>query len=190
MTRKAICFFAAGLLWACSTNEPLTLAGPGSKSFDGRYSVSSDVAWSELNAEEVTVWTINGFALEQLRFYAGLKDGDTLFKSSDENRTYPPFKTDMQASEIAEFVEASLTVDGAQQVVIDTIAPADFGSRQGFLIELSMLSKDGLELNAAALGSNDGERLDLLLYLGERHHYFPGSRDTVDKIFRSLETAS
>ncbi len=174
------------VLGACGTK--LTLVEPGPHTIEDRYTVTSDIAWNEFKENDAVVWTNDGFALESIRFYAGLDEGDRLFEWDDdeEDNPYPPYQADMQASEVAEFVAHSLETLGFQEVTVSGLRPTEFGSRSGYRFEMEMLTAEGMDVDALALGASDDDGLDLILYLGERHYYFPKYRDAVEKILISI----
>ena len=174
-------------LGACAQ---ITLVEPGARAFDGRYEVRSNVAWNEVKEGHVVVWTNDGFALQTIRFYAGLEEGDSLFVSKDETKPLPSFQADMRASEVSEFVVDSLESFGFQQVTATGLRPSRFGARQGFRFEMDLLTADGLELSAMAVAARDGEQLDLILYMGERHYYFPKYQEEVERLFDSITIRS
>ncbi len=169
---------------ACTT--PMKLVDPGDRTFADRYTVTTDVSWNELKQDGTIVWTNDGFVLQTIRFYAGVKEGESLFKGDETDSPFPEFQSDMQPSEVLEFVADSLGVLGFQQVEPRRLLPEDFGGYEGFVFEMSMLNAEGLQVEAMAFASNRDGRLDLILYMGERSYYFPKYEDAVEGIFASV----
>ena len=186
MTKKLPLMLIVLVLGACGTQ--LVLVEPGAHTIDDRYTVTSEIAWNEVKEDEAVVWTNDGFALETIRFYAGLDEGDTLFEWADEEEDnhYPLYQADMQASEVAEYVAHSLETLGFQEVTVSGLRPTEFGSRSGYRFEMEMLTAEGMDVDALAVGASDDDGLDLILYMGERHYYFPKYRDAVEKILISI----
>lgn len=156
------------------------------------YSVEAQMQWNRLQEGSVELWTADGPGLESLRFYAGLKEGDRLFKprpGTSDAETLPKYRPGMAATEIMEFVVDSLTRTGASQVAGLDLRPAAFGSAEGFRFEFSFDSATGLHYRGMAIGAVVEEKLHLIVYSGTEIHYFPKYRDAVERIFASVELA-
>ena len=132
------------------------------------------------------------FALDSIRFYEGIEEGDSLFawEGAAEENPLPLYRTDMQATEIAEFVADSLEAIGFHEVTASGLRPIGFGPRAGYRFDTQMLTAEGLEMSGLALVSSDGEALDLILYMAERHYYFPKQLDEVERIFESVSVSA
>lgn len=174
------------------------------------YSVKSNVTWSQADEDGIQVWTIDGPLLEALRFVT-LKDGDTLFRSADEDAKLPKFRSYMTPGEVVEFLVASLkSVSGgvdthllakgmvqpagiragsinAASLEMKNLRPADFGGLPGFRVDFSFLSQEGLEKQGLALGSIHEGKLLLMVYTGTREYYFEKHKQDVETIFSSVE---
>jgi hypothetical protein len=174
------------------------------------YSVKTNVEWSQADEGGMKVWTIDGPFLEALRFVT-LKDGDTLFQSTDKDAKLPRFRAHMTPNEVVEFFVASLKsvsegVDthqlakgmvqpagiiagsiNAASIDVMNLRPADFGRLPGFRFDFSFLSKQGLERQGAALGCIHDGKLLLMVYTGTREHYFKMHQEEVETIFSSVE---
>jgi hypothetical protein len=174
------------------------------------YSVKTNVEWSQADEGGMKVWTIDGPFLEALRFVT-LKDGDTLFQSTDKDAKLPRFRALMTPNEVVEFFVASLkSVRGgvdthqlakgmvqpagiiagsinAASIDVKNLRPADFGRLPGFRFDFFFLSKEGLERQGAALGCIHDGKLLLMVYTGTREHYFKMHQGEVETIFSSVE---
>ena len=51
------------------------LVEPGVRSMDGVYTVKPRLSWSRTDGGKIETWTIDGFSLEQLRFFKGIGEG-------------------------------------------------------------------------------------------------------------------
>ncbi len=170
------------------------------------YSVEPQIQWSKQTvrvavnprAEETgedtrefhayEVWTVNGPQLESLLLFTGVQDGNPLFPRTElEERRFPVFRGTMQASEVLEFVVDSLSRLGNNEVEARNLRPASFGKLPGFRFELSYLSRNGLAFDGMVVGTVSGGVLHMLLFTGARGYYFPKYRDTVERLFDSIE---
>ena len=156
------------------------------QSIAGRYSVDPQVAWSRVNQSGVELWTVDGPALESIRFYPGLRDGETFMTARDRTEL-PAFRADMQASEIMEFVVDSIARAGAGQVQATGLRPMNFGPLPGFRFELSYLTDNGLEMQGLVAGAATDGELHLIVYSGASLYYFPKYEDDVERIIDSIE---
>ncbi len=180
--------FAAALLLAASC-EQMTLVVPGTQSINGAYEVTTPIAWSRFPLAPMEQWTVDGLPLQNLRLYASIKDGDALFDSSSlrPDDGVPRYRTSMRASDIADFVLASLAQTGTNDTDFSNLRPAAFGGLSGFRFDITFFSSDGLAYRGLAYGAIYAEKiLHLLLYIGTDAVYFDAHREAVENIFRSL----
>jgi hypothetical protein len=93
----------------------------------------------------------------------------------------------MRASDVADFVLASLAQVGTNDADFSNLRPAAFGGLSGFRFDITFFSSDGLAYRGLACGAIDAEKiLHLLLYIGTDAVYFDAHREAVENIFRSL----
>ncbi len=154
------------------------------------YTVEAQIAWNKHSEGKVELWTVDGPALEAVRFFKGLDDGDSLFKrprGSGAKVKYPIYKTGMTPNDVMELTVDSIARAGAGEVQASRLRPAQFGSVPGFRFELTFLSKDGLEMQGSAAGAVLEDKLHLILYTGARIHYYPKYRDHVEQLLDSIE---
>ena len=156
----------------------------------GAYTVDAQIAWSKHSEGKVELWTVDGPALEAVRFFKGLSDGDALFKrprGAAKEVKYPTYKVGMTANDVMDLTVDSIVRAGAGQVKAGNLRPAQFGSVSGFRFELTFLSKDGLEMRGSAAGAVLEDKLHMILYTGARVHYYPKYRDHVEQLLTSIE---
>ena len=153
----------------------------------GAYTVDPGIQWSKSKQDKVEMWTVDGPALESVRFYQGLTEGDRLFKA-DEEKKLPTYAPTMTASEVMEFVVDSLSRGGSGNVTATALRPADFGAAPGFRFELSFTTADGLWFDGLAIGATIDGKLHLILYSGARQHYFPKYKDEVERMIGTIRT--
>lgn len=187
MRRFVVHLIACLALIGCAQ---FTLVEAERQQIGGVYSVDAQRTWNRLKEDNAELWTADGLGLESLRFYAGLKEGQRLFKprvgSSDEE-TLPKYHPGMAITEVMEFVVDSLERAGASQVEGHDLRPAAFGAAEGFRFELSFTSSTGLRYAGAVIGAVVEDKLHLIVYSGTELYYFPRYRDDVERIFASIQ---
>ena len=182
--RVTIILILAVAITACT---PIGLIEPQKRTIAKLYTVQPQISWSLVTKGGKTeVWTVDGPALQQIRFVKGIPDGERLFKVRNGDRL-PAYKDPMNAHEIMEFIVDSLTAIGMIRVHATGLRPASFGSEPGFRFDLTFRSRGGLEMEGFVLGMVMQERLHLILYWGASRHYYPKHRDDVEQIIDSIE---
>jgi hypothetical protein len=158
---------------------------------DNRISVAPQVMWAKPTGPGVreTVWTIDGFGLDELYFLLGRKPGDTMFAmSSSEKKDFPAVKAGMLPNDTMELMVNSLTRLNNNQVRASNLAPAPFGQpNAGFRFDLTFVNKDGLEMRGMALGRQQNDTVDMLLFIAPNEYYFGKLHDTVERLFQSVQ---
>jgi hypothetical protein len=183
--------FALVLLAVSACAPIILLVEPGPRDIGGAYQITTPIAWSRFAMAPTEQWTVDGLTLQNLHLFAGLDDGDVLFAESRRRADdgVPRYRRGMRASDVAEFVAASLAERGAGEVETAALRPAPFGALDGFRFDIAFLSGDGLAYRGAALGAvGDDGRLHLILYTGTRQHYFAAHLEAAEAIFGSVET--
>jgi hypothetical protein len=168
---------------AVKPEKPITIAN--------RIAVAPQVMWAKPTGSGISdaVWTIDGFGLNELHFMLNKKPGDALFNvRGDEKKDFPVMKKDMLPNDAMDLVVNSMTHLKNNQVRASNLAPAAFGApNAGFRFDLNYVNADGLEMRGMALGSQHGDRLDMLLFIAPNEYYFGKLQDTVDRLFQSVQ---
>ena len=175
------------LLSACATT--FNLVEPGRIAVTDFYSVQSNIKWSSLKTDNAQIWTVDGFALQALRFVHGVEDGGLLFESSDKKRKIP-FRANMTETEIAEMVVDEFSLSGAQSVELKSLRPQKFGSIDGFGFDIEYLTGDGVEARALVAGAVNDSTLYMIVYTGTRLYYFDRYLNEAKAIIDSVELES
>ena len=152
------------------------------------YTVEPQIPWSEVTSGKTRIWTVDGFALQELRFVNGIEDSEAPFvvEGRDEDKN-PRFRKGMTFFEIKDLIVDGLAITGAQQVETKNLRPVQFGNYDGFRFEFECVTKEGLEKSGLVVGSVVKEKLYLIAYSGARAHYFAKHRDHVEKIIASIQ---
>ena len=185
MTRKIIVLTALLLVAACV--PPIVATPPQEPIQVGFYSVTPQIEWNREMVSPRENWTVDGYALQVLRFYA-VPDGATLSGRMDPEGKAPAFRKAMLANEIQEFFVDTVAAAGWANVKPRGLKPARFGSLPGFRFSFTMVEEDGLEYEGMVIGVVKDDELHLIVYSGARLHYFPKYKKTVEKIFASIRT--
>lgn len=185
MTRKIILTAALLLIAACT--PPIVVTAPQERIQVGFYSVTPQAEWNREMMSPSENWTMDGYALQSLGFYA-VPDGATLSGREDPEGKAPAFHKAMLPNEIQEFFVETLAASGWANVKPSGLKPAKFGSLPGFRFSFTMVEEDGLDYEGMVIGVVKDDELHLIRYSGTRLHYFPTHKKTVEKIFSSIRT--
>jgi len=149
------------------------------------YTVEPQIPWSAAKAGKMELWTVDGPALQAIRFINGLTDGDALFGGRDKEKR-PKFRKAMTPTEIMEFVVDSLASSGLQKVEATNLRPEPFGDVPGFRFEMRFVYGGGLEGQGLVVGAVAKEKLYLIMYTGARAHYYAKHEEDVERLVRSV----
>jgi hypothetical protein len=185
--RNLVPAVAAILLAGCAA---WTLVDNQRHSVAGRYSVAAQIQWSRIKQGGVELWTVDGVALQAVRFFDPLEDGSALLsRPTESDDKLPVFRSGMTPTEVQELVVHTVERSGGANVRASGLRPWRFGGLAGFRFELEFLNDSGLEMRAIFAGALDGERLLLVAYSGTRAHYYPKYLPVVERLLESIDTA-
>jgi hypothetical protein len=173
------------LLLAIAGCAVVTKVESGRVSIDGEYTVQSPIEWARVALGGENLWTVDGPALQSLRFVTALEDGDTLFPVPDPEAS-PKFIKSMGPLEVVDFFQTSIGTLGGAGFRSRNFRPAQFGARQGFRFEFSYLTKDGLAMQGFTTGAVIEQKLYMIIYIGTRQHYFEKHRNDAESIVSSI----
>ena len=188
MVRLPVLIAVVLLAAACGRYD---LVRPGRVDIGGAYSVEPQISWNKQARGDLEIWTVDGPLLHQLIFTKGLEDGKKLFpsegpRSRKRNKRKPAFDKRMNAVEIVEFFDASITQQGATSITTRNLRPAPFGAAPGFRFEFDYVLNDGLDRSGLAVGAVTNGKLYMIIYVGARLHHYPAYRDHVEKLVKSI----
>lgn len=164
-----------------------TLVEPHRTTIGGLYTVDPQIPWSEATSGKTQIWTVDGPALQELRFVNGIADGESPFVGLLEEEKSPKFRKGMTSLEIKDLIVDGLSVMGAYQIDIHKVAPVQFVAHDGIRMELDFVTEAGLEKSGLVVGSVIHEKLYLIAYSGIRAHYFAKHKDHVEHIIDSIQ---
>jgi hypothetical protein len=152
--------------------------------------VQPQMQWATGINQNVTgpIWTVDGFGLNELRFYTGIVRGDPLFQIQGVSvRETPAYSPTMLPDEVMEMISTTLVKSGGTQVRTEGLHPVPFGTITGFRFDLSFATADGLEMKGIGLFAQRRNKLDAILYMAPAEYYFDRYAPEVEKIFASIK---
>src|SRR5262249_47275710 len=129
------------------------------------------------------MWTIDGIALESLRFYSGVPDGDPLISGGANQERRPRFRTAMSTAEVTELVADSLFGSG---YTLRNVRPAPVGAADGFRFEVGWAGTGGVKREALVAGALLDKRLHVIVYEGTALYHFGKYRAEAEHIMASV----
>ncbi|MGE0746626.1 MAG: hypothetical protein AB7K86_15325 [Rhodospirillales bacterium] len=183
--RPAAAALSAALALAAAACDRYTLVENGPVTMDSVYTVEPQIAWNRRSDGNTVTWTVDGPALEEVRFINGLEDGDRLFEGADAKKL-PTFGAKMTPIEVQEFFEQSFIRAGVLDMKARGLRPAPFGNADGFRFEFAYSLEDGLEREGIATGMLRGEKLYLIVYSGTRLHFFGKYKAVAERVIASV----
>jgi len=141
--------------------------------------------WNEFNhGVDVPTWTVEGFAVDRLQFFVGIKNGEPIAKRpKDESKQRPlTFHSSMNAHEVVALFEGLYTQDGST-FTLERIEPITFIGEPGFKYSYTLVRRsDDVRLAGVGYGAiRDGE-LTVIDYSAPRLGFFPRYEDQIEKM--------
>lgn len=153
--------------------------------------VTPDIQWNKRTLENSEVWTVDGEGLQALHLYKGLSDGDVLFPKPDattEDKA-PKYSGTMSLLEIREFIEASIVQQGFTNILMTSFRPEKFGGKDGFRVDFTFSSKEGLRNKGFAAGARVDQKLYLVIYRGTKLYYYDKCLQNVEDMLHTIQLA-
>lgn len=155
---------------------------------DNSIQVETPIAWSKSKILGVETWTVDGFRLQRLMFFAGIKNGEPLFDiPSQQKKKLPVFDQSMGSFEISELVEATLSRLDSHAITIAKLRPQSFGGVDGFRFEIGFASESGLKYKGFFAGCLREKRLFGIMYIGTQLYYYQKYENDVEKLLSTLK---
>jgi hypothetical protein len=153
--------------------------------------VTPPMDWNKLpgrigrNAES---WTLDGLPLNDVTFYGGIADNQTLFREVDKkNRPLPRFSATMLMPDVADLLEQTYRVALSTPLFeITAIEPASFAGKQGFRFTYNFTATgDEVKRQGEAIGAIVDKRLFLATYEAPSMYYFAKHQDNFRRLAAS-----
>lgn len=137
------------------------------------------------------IWTQDGTSLNELLFFARIKDGKPLFKEQDKKRApLPKFESDMLPTDLVElFRDTAQIVLGGAQFETGTVEPSTLAGYPGVHFEYSYSGGDNLSKRGEVRAAIIDGRLYMITFEAPRIHYFDETIDEARAIMDSARIA-
>ncbi|NFV80589.1 hypothetical protein [Magnetospirillum aberrantis] len=194
--------FVLGLLLTVAACSQYQLVPAGNVKFvDDGATTSTPVAWNGHNTESLYTWTQDGPLLENMLFHINVKDGKTLTKGLDVERTFDPlavlfgtvpdevsyrFNKAMTEPEIMDLFTASYARIFGSPVTATNLRPATLGGEPGFRFEYAFTGKDEVRRIGIAVGAVVDSKLTLVHYYGTEMYHFQKHRDDAEQVIAAF----
>lgn len=160
----------------------------GEQTIGERLVVQLDGPWNHVTAPGVGpahLWTMEGLPIDQLRIYAGIKDGEPVHQPDNSgNRKNFSFRSSMQPEDIVAMFEGMMTRDGSV-FRLNKLEPMAFGGQKGFRFEFSLIRKvDSVQLSGVGFGTVAKGELYAMLYAAPQLGFFARHQGSVEQMAR------
>jgi len=161
----------------------------GEQTIGERLVVHLDGAWNHVTGPGIgpaQTWTMEGLPIDQLRIYAGIKEGEPVHQPDPSGkRKNFSFRAGMQPEDIVAMFEGMMTRDGSV-FRLTKLEPMSFGGQKGFRFEFSLTRKvDGVELAGVGFGTVAKGELYAMLYAAPQLGFFARHQRSVEQMARS-----
>jgi hypothetical protein len=159
----------------------------------GTMSVKPGSDWNRSSArpsKRSEAWTRDGINLNELTFYGGINDGETIFRSYwSGGERVARFRKDMLPTDIAELFEASnRQVLQSPVFQMGKIEPAKLGSHDGVRFGYTYAAQnEDIERRGEATAAIVEGRLYLVNFIAPSLHYFDASIGEVRRMIEGVE---
>lgn len=141
--KKLLVILFAVLLAGCA----VVVKVEGEQVVQNRLGVTLPSAWNRITVggQPYETWTQEGFTLDQLRIWAGVKPGQALMKAppsamGQKEARVPTFAAGMTREQLVSLFEQMYSVDGSR-VKITKVEPGQFAGERGVRFEFAVTRK-------------------------------------------------
>lgn len=194
LTRRAALWGVAAGGAALSSCATSVLVPQGAYTANDAFSVTLQRPWSDLTnylmprPPGVRMLSIDGPMLNRL-YLATLEPGGSLVRPVDRDTPRPTYRADMGDTEIVEFITDCVAVE-FQSPESSALRPQNLGSLPGVRFDLLTRTQAGLDIGGTALAARGADdKLNLMLYLAPREHYYARLLPDVEAAFTSAALA-
>lgn len=140
-------------------------------------SVTPAVNWNRISTrpgESAERWTMDGELLNDVLFFAAIRDGDTLLKEVDKRESpLPKFSSEMLLIDLPQLVESSFRiVKGYSTFQIGKVEPAKFLGQDGVRFEFSTLGSDDIVRRGRAVAVIIKGQLYMMMFEAPEVYFF------------------
>jgi len=180
--RRVLVLTVSALVAGCAA---IAKVEPGEQVVADRLVVDLDGPWNRFTrGVDVPTWTVEGFTVDRLQFFVGIKDGQPIAerpKGAKEQRPLT-FHASMKAHEIVALFEGLYTQDGST-FTLDRIEPITFIGESGFKYSYTLIRRsDDVRLSGVGYGAVAGGELTVINYSAPRLGFFPRYQARIEKM--------
>jgi hypothetical protein len=185
----------AGLVAACATVSKVDKVDPGDVVVKDRLVVHVEAPWNKFErgtADSTPVWTVDGFTVDALQFYVGVKDGEPIAPAPANRKNVEPltFRANMQPDDVVALYQSLFTRDGSS-FTLERLEPAEFLGTRGFRFEYLLVRKiDDVHLRGVAWGAVRNGELFVINYWAPRLGFYPRYVARVEALAKSARLRS
>jgi len=160
-----------------------------------RMSVQVAVPWNRFErsvGDDRPTWTLEGMAVDTLKFYVGVKDGELVAPTPPQPKGVKPlpFKATMGAGEVVELFQSLWTRDGST-FALERVQPGQFAGGAGFRFDFELVRKrDDVRLRGIAWGAVRNGELHMIVYTAPRLGFFARGVGGAEAIAQSARIRS
>jgi hypothetical protein len=190
LARALLPLICAALLVACATGGRLQTAG---RTEVLGFDVQTDLDWARYPAPRQETWTIDGTALNQLRFLTGTKPREHVFHLGKQRRNAPQrpwYVPGARPDDQQALLLAALREQGWAEVEGQNLRPARFGPADGLRFEFTMASARGLRYAGTAAMFEYAGKLTTIYWHAPVEHYHRRDTAAVDALIASIQPAA
>jgi hypothetical protein len=184
--RRVLIVVVTALVAGCAA---MAKVEPGQQIVGDHLVVDLDGPWNKFNRAslaglDVPTWTVEGFTVDRLQFFVGIKDGGPIAdrpKGAKEQRPLT-FHATMKAHEIVALFEGLYTQDGST-FTLDGIEPVTFVGGPGFKFRYTLIRRaDDVKLSGVGYGAVQNGELTAIVYSAPRLGFFPRYQAQIEKM--------
>ena len=150
-----------------------------------RLVVDLDGPWNRFTrGVDVPTWTVEGFTVDRLQFFVGIKDNTPIADRAKGAKEARPltFHASMKAHEIVALFQGLYTQDGST-FTLDKVEPVTFVGESGFKYSYTLIRRgDDVTLSGVGYGAVHNSELVLINYSAPRLGFFPRYQAQIEKM--------
>jgi hypothetical protein len=142
--------------------------------------------WTDFSGSRphfVRLLSRNGIALDRLYLARDLSNLEGL--RGRVRKDAPHIHAGMSDTELAAYIAHCVDASGYTAPQITDTRPQAFGAARGLRLDLATRTGDGLDIGGAALATERDGKVQLILFLAAREHYFAALLPEVEAIMSS-----
>jgi hypothetical protein len=162
----------------------------------GKMSLTPAEQWNKSSSRPSDygeLWTLDGFALNELSFLAAIPSGKTLFhNASARERPLPKFKSDMLLTDLAELFESTNRIVLATSLFeMGTVEPAKLGQHDAVRFRYNYaIENDELKRSGEAVAAIVDGKLYLVNFVAPSIHFFDRDIAKVRALIETIKIAN